>query len=458
MTDAVFGQRPATKAVKAFQCPACGGPISLRAVGISVTAVCRQCSSVVDTANPDLKVIQASRENAYSTAIEIGSRGELYGTTWEVIGYTRKSVKGTIYGWDEYLLFNPWQGFRFLSQSNGHWTFFKRLNGAIVGIGRRNCLSYNGKNFSVFNKDYVVVESVQGEFYWRVKKGDESYATDYVRSPYMLSCEEVADEMNISLGIYVERSDLKRAFPDANLPHPSGVGACQPPPYRNRAGKILKLGLAAAGLAIALHIGMATMLPSRVIAEVSGHPIQVKPPSVSPPASGAMWNLPSETPLAQTEGQTLVTQSFELPRSGNIRLEIRTGLDNGWADFDLTLVNDTTNVSYPMQNSVSYYHGYEDGENWREGSNAATAWLSSIPKGRYHLLIDAETDQFGKTNQLPFDLVIRNGVSEQSNLWIALLLIAIYPGIVLFRRWSFESLRWSNSDYTPADSVDGVDG
>jgi hypothetical protein len=219
MTEALFGQRPPAKSVRAFQCPGCGGPIELRAVGISVTAVCRQCSSVIDTANPDLRVIQTARQAAVSTDIEIGSRGELYGVLWEVIGYARKSVKGTIYGWDEYLLFNPWQGFRFLSQLDGHWTFFKRVNAAIDRIGRRNSLTYNDKTYSVFNKDYVIVDSVQGEFYWRVKAGDESYAADYIHPPYMLSSEETNDEVNISLGVYVEKAVLRKAFLEAPLPY-----------------------------------------------------------------------------------------------------------------------------------------------------------------------------------------------------------------------------------------------
>lgn len=458
MTEALFGQRPPIKSMKAFQCPGCGGSIELRAVGISITAVCRQCSSIIDTANPDLHVIQAARQAAFSTGIEIGSRGELYGTLWEVIGYTRKSVKGTIYGWDEYLLYNPWEGFRFLSQSDGHWTFFKRLNAAIDRIGRHNSLTYNDKAYSIFNKDYVVVDSVQGEFYWRVKTGDETYAADYIRPPYMLSSEKSNDEINISLGVYVDKAVLRKAFPKARLPYPLGVGACQPPPFRNKAGKIIKLGLLAAGAAIVLHVAMGIALPSQTMVDITGQPIVVKPASAAVlPAGGEMWGLPNETPVAQTEGQTLQSEPFILPRSGNIRIETSTWLENGWADFDLTMVNEKTSVSYPIQQSVSYYHGVDGGESWSEGQNKARAWVSNVPAGTYRLLIDAESDQFAKDGQLPFNLTLRRGVNEMSNLWIALLLIAIYPAIVLFRRWSFESQRWSNSDYTPSGGLNESD-
>ncbi|MDV6333250.1 DUF4178 domain-containing protein [Asticcacaulis sp. 201] len=464
MTDRTFGQRPAVQSVGAFQCPTCGGPIALRAVGISVTAVCRQCSTVIDTANPNLRVIQAANKKAFDTDIAIGTRGELFGTMWEVIGYVRKWVKGTVYAWDEYLLFNPWEGFRFLSQSNGHWTFFKRLNRAIEGIGRNTKLTYDDQTYTVFNKDRVFVDAVQGEFYWRVKTGDESDATDYICPPYMLSSESTDDEINITHGVYVEPNLIKKAFPYARLVTPSGVGACQPSPHGSQGDTIVRLGAIAAGVAIVLHLAISGGLPNKSVIEVTGHPIQVMPlptstPSASTqPAGGAMWSLPGETQTAptaqtpQTDGQPVVTESFTLPRMTNIRLDTATQIDNGWADFDLTLINETTQATYPMHESVSYYHGLDDGESWHEGHNAARTWLSSVPAGRYHLVIDAETDQFSKDGQLPFSLTLRRGLTEWSNLWIALLLILIYPGIVLFRQWSFESQRWSNSDFKPDGS------
>ncbi|ESQ82427.1 hypothetical protein AEAC466_17555 [Asticcacaulis sp. AC466] len=458
MTDRTFGQRPPLQSVQAFQCPTCGGPIALRAVGISVTAVCRQCSTVIDTANPNLRVIQAANKKAFDTDIAIGTRGELFGTTWEVIGYVRKWIKGTVYAWDEYLLFNPWEGFRFLSQSNGHWTFFKRLNCAIEGIGRNSKLTYDDQTYTVFNSDRVFVESVQGEFYWRVKTGDESIATDYICPPYMLSSESTADELNITHGVYVERNQIKTAFPSARLVTPSGVGACQPSPHGNQGNTIVRLGAVAAGVAIFLHLIISSALPNQPVVKITGQPIHVaQAPTSTLPAGGAMWNLPDETQPTPTDGQPFVTQAFTLPRMSNIRIDTATQIDNGWADFDLTLVNEATQATYPVHQSISYYHGLDDGESWREGYNNAKSWLSSVPAGRYHLVIDAETDQFSKDGQLPFSLTVRRGLSEWSNLWIALLLIAIYPAIVLFRQWSFESQRWANSDFKPDGSKAAID-
>lgn len=470
-----FGQRPAVESVRAFACPSCGGPIELRAPGITVTAICRQCSTIIDTAHPDLRVIQKARTAAYETFITLGSRGELFGHLWEVIGHTRKSVVNTEYNWGEYLLFNPWEGFRFLSASNGHWTFFKRLNRDVAGIGQRNSLFMDGRTYNVFSQDQVQVDGVQGEFYWRVKQGDLSRGTDYICPPYMLSCEETNDERNISLGTYVPVDQMRRAFPDARLPVPNGIGACQPAPIQT--SKIVRLAWMAAAAAIVLHICVTIAMPSQQMLDLANQTIKVKPsaeaglsasklsksaarkPSTHKsrasssaaapqPAGEGTWN--SEN-AGQNAGQPVVTESFTLPRAGNIVIDIATRLDNSWADFDLTLVNEVTNATYPMQTSISEYHGYDDGESWSEGHNSAQTALASVPAGRYHLLIDAESEVLGKTGALPFSLTLRRQVTELTNLLFALFLLPFYPFYAIYRRWSFESARWANSDYSPGN-------
>lgn len=451
-----FGQRPAVRTVKAFYCPNCGGAIQLKAVGISINAVCRQCSTVIDAANPDLAVIRKGKAVAFESDLEIGARGELYGVTWEIIGCVRKGVQGGYASWDEYLLFNPWQGFRFLSNVDGHWTFFKRYNGSLPGIGHYNALKMNGRSYVAFNKDRVSVTALKGEFYWRVKTGDVTQAADYISPPFMLSSETSGDEINISLGVYLPKADLQKAFPEATLPYASGVGACQIPPFHGKIKKVLGLGIAAGIAAIVVHIAAAMVSPSQVMVDIHGTPIVVKPVAPGSEATAtatatATWDTPGEIldKPQQTTGETLQSLPFVLPRDGNIRIDLSTGLDNGWADFGLTLVNDKTGVDFPLQKSTSYYHGYEGGESWSEGSNRTEAFLSNVPAGTYRLLIDADSDELAKNGQLPFSLTLRRGVSEIWNLWIALGLIALYPAFVFFRRWQFESSRYANSDYAP---------
>jgi hypothetical protein len=452
-----FGQRMAARSVNAFNCPNCGGPIALRAGGISVNAVCGQCSAVIDAADPNLRVIQGAEANSIFPDIPIGSRGELGGIQWEMIGYVRKTVSGTVYDWEEYLLFNPWHGFRFLSNTGGHWTFFKRLNQAIDGIGRRNALRFEGQTYKVFNKDNARVVAVQGEFYWRVKRDDETWCADYICPPYMLSSEEKGDEINITQGVYLDHRVVQNAFPEAHLRAPSGVGACQPSPDNGRARTVVSLGIAAAVAAIMIHMGIALALPDERVLSVTGEPLQAKATSVQSQTAYATgsWGqpgvLPSQVlpPQFEQEGETLVTPAFVLPEPSNLRISTTTGLDNSWAELDLTLVNQTTGVSYPVRQAMEHYSGVDGGERWSEGDNQSKTFMHPLPAGTYHMLVDGTSDALARNGALAFDLEVRRGVTDLNNLWLALALIAVYPIITLFRRQMFEQSRWSSSDYSP---------
>ena len=103
----------AAPAVKALTCPSCGGTVTLRAAGYSVTVACEYCGSILDVASPEVKLITEYQHALEGLAIKLGARGTLKGVEWEVVGYLGRSEHGT-YPWSEYLLFNPYHGYRWL--------------------------------------------------------------------------------------------------------------------------------------------------------------------------------------------------------------------------------------------------------------------------------------------------------------------------------------------------------
>src|SRR6185312_12130963 len=110
---------------KAIHCPACGGSITLRALGQSVMAVCPSCGSQIDVSQPAIRLIQQYRHQQQQLHIPLGARGSLRGETFEVIGAMRRGDKGG--NWEEYLLFNPYIGFRWLVYDTGHWSFGRSI-------------------------------------------------------------------------------------------------------------------------------------------------------------------------------------------------------------------------------------------------------------------------------------------------------------------------------------------
>jgi len=89
------------------------------------------------------------------------------------------------YEWSEYLLFSPYQGFRWLSEYNGHWNFLKTTThhpqaGETDG---RLPVKYLNKKFLHFQTYASRVVFVLGEFYWKVTAGESCTVSDYICPP-----------------------------------------------------------------------------------------------------------------------------------------------------------------------------------------------------------------------------------------------------------------------------------
>lgn len=111
---------------KSISCPNCGGPVQIRGFAHTLSVACQQCQTLLDTSTPEVRILQTfqSQERVQLT-IPLGSRGKIGGTPYEVIGFQIREVSsdGDSYSWNEYLLFNPYKGFRYLTEYNGHWNF-----------------------------------------------------------------------------------------------------------------------------------------------------------------------------------------------------------------------------------------------------------------------------------------------------------------------------------------------
>jgi hypothetical protein len=414
---------------KIFNCPSCGANLEINALGYSATLVCHKCQSSIDISHPLPQLIQKYNSNMTTNPnIPIGSFGLLRGLKWKVIGFVvRKDTEYDV-KWNEYLLYNPYNGFRFLVEIDAHFTLVESLNfnpNAEDASDPSQISMEPYGEFKIYNRGKAKVEFVVGEFYWRIKKNDTVKMNDYICPPYMISSEGDKQEITFSLGEYIPYHEIEAAFknaPGLNIEKPWKITANQPNPYQTSFSSIMKIY--SFSLAALVCLAMYFIIAKRT-QHIASYDL-----------------LDSDFSSAQKE---FISPSFDLSdHYGNVEVRLSSAVTNQWLSSDIALVNEATGEEFKSTTGVEFYSGYDDGY-WSEGSKSNSEIISSIPSGRYHAEVSAETDMANKAFHLEF---YRNG-SMAVNFWLTLFGLTLYPIWVLWRRRAFEMSRWENSDYSP---------
>ena len=422
-------QPPVVKA-RTLQCPGCGGPVELRGFGHTLSVVCPQCHAVLDVSTPLVQILQRAQQaqEQAQPKIPLGTRGQIENITWEAIGFQMRQivVDDVAYSWDEYLLFNPYYGFRYLSEYEGHWNIIRTLPLVPETVpSPRPRVRLNGVTYRHFQHSDATTVFVLGEFPWRAHRGETAVVDDFIAPPRMLSSERTDGEVVWSLGEYWTGEQIWKAFQLPGRPRPAvGVYADQPSPRHGHAGAMWKL-------ALWMLVALAAMM---FYFTVSARREQVY---------SNRYNFSTGT-----GGEpSFVTPVFELKgRPSNVELEIKTDLDNNWAYFDLALINQDTGRAWDFGREVSYYHGTDGGENWTEGRQSDSVSIPAVPSGHYYLRIEPEMDS-KQAGSMSYDVLLRRDVPNYGFFLIAFVLLLIPPIVSTMRIGSFETARWRESDY-----------
>ncbi|MEZ5424816.1 MAG: DUF4178 domain-containing protein [Pyrinomonadaceae bacterium] len=431
--DARSAEREArTVSSTSMSCPNCGGALELVAPDKTERVTCPYCNSLLDVNQGNLKFLNALKPSPapHDFIAPIGAEGSFKqfagGAKMKIIGAMVRSVTfdGVKYFWHEYLLYNPKIGFRWMVHSDNHWNFVEPVNPAEVEMkeiaGTKYSVRYNGQNFRIFQDAPAKVEYVKGEFYWRVSVGETVRAVDFVAPPLMLSQEKSSNEVNWSLGTYLTNEEVEKAFGVSNLPKPWSVAPNQP----FTGGFYIKYGFA---MLLLLFIVAVFMIPLTGLSKtVYSEEIRLEP----------MAN--------QNATQTVFSKPFEIKGNRNVRITATVpSLNNSWADLDFDLIDQSNNRVESVPVEVEYYSGVDSDGSWTEGSKAEDATVSSIPAGNYTLRVQGSW--FKWQEPLPVTVKVEQNVIRGVNFCVAFIILAIVPVLALFRKFAFESKRWSES-------------
>jgi hypothetical protein len=450
-----------------LNCPNCASPLALHAPDQALRVTCPSCQGLLDASNGRLTFLKSLSQPDLQAWIPLGSEGVLRGVPYTCIGYMRRfcKVEDETYSWGEYLLLDKKHGFHWLTESDGHWNLIDSVPAGDVPAVEDTTkgITFNGHRYRRFQDVQARVESVYGEFYWKVDQGERAQVTEFVYPPFSLTREKQGhkgkgEEINWSFATYIDGADIWRGFRlPGNPPQPTGIYPNLPNPHRGRLSQMNLWLVVSLGLLLTLVMWFSFThrsvplftetydLYERIPAlQAVARPAALPPPIVAPKSPKLV------TAPDGAQDAVFFSGPIEIKKAGqNLAVEMRSTVNNAWIGVEGALVSEQTGELQQFDIVNSYYHGVDGGESWSEGSPKDTIYLSSLTPGTYMLRIAPQWEEGQKAPPVrSFSLEIRAGVFRWTYVLLAFLAIITWPLIQLMRVSAFEGRRWQESMYT----------
>lgn len=418
------GMEPRINALQ-LNCPRCGAAMELRAPDKSERAACPSCGALSDVERGQLKLLKSLEPPPVQPTIPLGASGQRDGVEWMCIGFMQRYVTfdGVDYPWEEYLLYQPRQGFRWLTRSDEHWNWVESVPPASVKVNG-NTATYADRWYRLFQTADARVAFVVGEFYWKVRAGETVASKDYVNAPGMLSSEVTTEggegEVNWSFASYVPAADVEAMFGlKTPLPAAARVGPNQPFPYTG----IYKNALVFLGVALLLGFAFFAFSARRLAYS----------------ANVDMKALPD----GQRTHKVIVEEPLSLSARRNVQVSLTPRADAGWVHVTGSLTPRAPPPS-PGASAPAPRGERREFAFLATGGQRSYVYLSAVPAGEYTLQLDLSPRNPRQATSA--EVRLDQGVAHPFPLLLTLGLLAIGPVfLALYQMW-FESRRWADSN------------
>lgn len=407
---------------RSLVCPNCGGTMALSAPGDAVSMACHYCGSVLSLADLAGEVVATLVETAMDGqrkyTLPLATRVTLDGVEWGIVGCMARCVRweGDIFPWSEYMLYNPWHGWRWLTEDHGgrYWSFLRQLP-APAAIDRRRTLAWRGIAWRHFQGGRAEVLHVLGEFTWQVRVGDRARTDDYISPPGLLSFEESEGEIVCSTGRYLPVDELRRGLPAdlaKKVPNQrSSAAPAQPNPWD------LPVNVGVAWGSMALAFTAAVML--FLLATVSA--------SKQTLSEGVLS-------ITSSEADQWLTSTFVVPdqRRRAIGVNVSSDLSSQTAVMHVALLGLNDGIAHHLDIGG------------RTGGSAQAAWLRPGEYvGRIEVAKAPGVTSVGKKGTVKIVL----DPPDRTFAFLVMLLSFTGPLIWAIGKFGFEKARWSTSDH-----------
>lgn len=374
---------------------------------------------------------------------ELGQEITINEITYRFTGITqRNDATYPKFSWREYFLKSNMGEDAFLNEYSGNWMIVRPLDGYSSDAKQESVL-YEGIRYTIFQKYFQNVNWASGSFEFDITDVERLYTREFIAPPQMLINEvrkrDVEQNPEWFIGDYVDEQQMYDEFlrlgnkENATLSFPIkwGVGATEPYKSKFYFEEAKNLSLIALAVLLAIQLFFLFFNIQKTVFKETFYSTDLGYDS---------------TATVATTPKPIVSKSFEIKKTSKIAIDLNTQVDNSWLESNITMVNEQTGAELPVVLGTEYYHGYEGGESWSEGNTQVSKDYSSVPAGKYHLLIETTTQ---KKENGAYTIQVKVGGMYFSNLLIMLVLIALIPGFLYFQEREFEKKRWADSDFSP---------
>lgn len=403
-------------------CPKCGEKHELRGKALTRALTCKKCNVYFRVGQGNSSTVEF--HHAEPQALPIGAKGRVDDYLYEVMGFVVKQETKYHYTWREYLVFNPFRGYAFLSEYNGHWNFVWPVESDPRTDSSGDSFLSEGNDYQLYQRYTAQVVQARGEFFFDVFDLTASTMNyEYISPPYLYALEKNDDSVIWCKGEYFSREDIAEAFSvdKSTLPSKEGVGYTQPFKSAFSAQSLIAITVFLVLLTFVLQLFINNSAKEKVVFHADYTTLDVK------------------------DQKMIVTPSFELEGTRSLEVYLSAPLSDDWFFGEFSLINETDGSEYNFSKEIEYYSGVEDGYQWSEGSRHGEAFLSQIPAGKYHLNIYPE---FSAKNSA-FSIVVTHDVPMYVNFFVTSLALIAFPAFFFIRKNLREKARWSDSEYSP---------
>jgi hypothetical protein len=411
----------ATASPRAVNCTQCGAPLEIHGGHRVRSLSCGSCGSVLDAKDEYKVVKQFSELHRPVLPLALGQQGRIKDVLFTIIGVVQyRDFEG--YSWLEYQIFSPTHGYHWLEYSEGHFVFSRRAREApTMTVLQKSAFNAKGMTFKVYESYEASIDFVEGELTYVAQIGDMSSVTEGICPPFSFSRERTGEEEEYSFGEYLEPAAVYAAFGVTTKPRrPRGVHASQPYIAKPWALNISRLSRWFAAIAIMLVLAIFAF-------------------------GGGQQRL-----HAKYNAQQLVdgvqTQQFSVSgRNSMMRLDLTANQDNSWAWYDMTVLKDDAPHA-ALGKQISYYHGYEGGESWSEGSDSSNVYFTLAEPGNYRLYVEGSGgtgESAGQLKNTPLTMELKEDVIVSRYFVIIAVFFFLAMLMEPLMRNAFEAKRWA---------------